>query len=97
MKKEHWKIGIIRNCIKQMEEDKLDGTVTRKEKHDAERTIRFYKLGEEFIREQVLKDIDNWWYQIKKQKIGDDKFYTLDNTDIKFLKDSIKSGVKNEK
>ena len=58
MKTEHWKIEIIRNCIKIMDKEKEKGKITRGEKHDAERTIRFYKLGEEFMKGQVLEIIE---------------------------------------
>ena len=52
MNKEHWKIKIIRECIKLIEGK---AKITRDEKKDAERTIRFYKLGEEFEKERILK------------------------------------------
>jgi hypothetical protein len=49
--KEHWKIEIIKNLMKDMDEG-IKSTITRGEKHDAERTIRFYQLGREFERSQ---------------------------------------------
>jgi len=52
--KEHWKIEIIKNLMKDMEDK---STITRNEKHDARRTIRFYQLGREF--EKSLKEQEN--------------------------------------
>jgi len=66
--KEHWKIEIIKNLMKEMDEK---STITRKEKHDAERTIRFYNLGREFERNNSQSN-ESKDLKVKKQtKIRD--------------------------
>ena len=75
MNKEHWKIEIIRNLMKQMEEDGIKGSVTRSEKHDAERTIRFYSLGKGFERKRIVKEIND----LQKQVVRDGSSYQILN------------------
>lgn len=57
MKKEHWKIEIIRNCLKVAKENNEKDSVTRDEIKDMERTIKFYHLGVEFTEKNIKNKI----------------------------------------
>ena len=88
MNKEHWKIEVIRNCIKTMKEEKSKGKITRGEKRDAERTIRFYKIGEEFMIEQVLEIINEKIKEYKEinERIPDELKVLEENKDNQHMR-----------